>query len=208
MVDHVFLAYPSLVSLRLYTRRLLSRISRERIIEIFDRARSVRKELEIREFPVDIMKVASHVGAYVINMDIDADGYVFEIPKTVRKIKRKQYIIVVKRNSPLTRRRFVIAHEIGHIILGHIQNSPMLVQIDDGTLDGNLDERTIAMISTFELEANLFAGELLVPADKLFYLVKRAETNSLSELARLFGVSKHVVFVQSELLKLTPRLVP
>ena len=74
-----------------------------------------------------------------------------------------------KRTSDLTgRKNWTLAHEVGHIMLGH-------------TSDGEQEER----------QANCFAAELLMPELIMLELERRlARPLSVHEVRRLFGVSQ------------------
>jgi len=73
------------------------------------------------------------------------------------------HIIVSERITDACAVRFSIAHELGHLVLGHLSRPPSeLCGGVRGRL-GSEDERN------FELEANAFAGELLMPS----HLVQR-----------------------------------
>ncbi|MBB3119723.1 ImmA/IrrE family metallo-endopeptidase [Pseudoduganella violacea] len=81
-------------------------------------------------------------------------------------------------NDSLVRRRFTVAHELGHYVLGH-QDAPRDYPDSFGSKNS----------SPIEQQANKFAAELLMPA----YVVKAmalAGSNSLDELANIFVVSK------------------
>ena len=80
------------------------------------------------------------------------------------KAEKKVYIVLFNETiRSLPRRRFTLAHEIGHIYLGHL--------CDD---------------ETEEALANFFAAELLMPRVLVAAL---PHTPEASELARVFGVS-------------------
>ncbi len=79
-------------------------------------------------------------------------------------------------SSPVVRQRFTVAHELGHILLGHNSNSRI---IDFNSK--NTDEKL----------ANVFASELLVP---LPFLKKENLTNeSLTSLSNKYWVSKQMM---------------
>ena len=83
-------------------------------------------------------------------------------------------IIQVDKNCTLERQRFTTAHELGHILLGHVGKCNNLVNREPSPHD---NEREVA--------ANVFASRLLAPACILHELkVKSAE-----EIAKLCGIS-------------------
>ena len=60
--------------------------------------------------------------------------------------------ILVKQDEPIARQRFTIAHELGHIILGHV-GEYKLVNREPSTADNPIEQA-----------ANVFASRLLAPA--------------------------------------------
>jgi Zn-dependent peptidase ImmA (M78 family) len=82
-------------------------------------------------------------------------------------IKGDVHIVLTRKTIP-QRQRWTLAHEIGHICLGH-------------TCDNMSEER----------QANSFASELLLPELVVLELQKRlGRTLMVSEAAELFGVSR------------------
>lgn len=91
-------------------------------------------------------------------------------------------VIEVNASEPASARRFSVAHELGHYFLG--------TQHGDG--------------ETAEEEADAFAGELLVPKDLLRHAV--GKTARVSDLCRLFLVSREVIEIAARIHKLSDRL--
>jgi len=80
--------------------------------------------------------------------------------------------------DPRVRKRFTIAHELGHFVLGH-ERAPRDYPDSFGSRVG----------SPIEVQANQFAAELLMPVEAVRYLVSIG-TDSIDELASIFDVSK------------------
>ncbi|PSF12409.1 ImmA/IrrE family metallo-endopeptidase [Marinobacter shengliensis] len=79
--------------------------------------------------------------------------------------------------EPPYRNRFTIAHELGHVLLGHV--APGKKRKRDTTFNSNGDWD--------EVDANAFAAELLMPEA---YVREKAKTmTDISDLASFFGVS-------------------
>lgn len=74
------------------------------------------------------------------------------------------------------RNRFTIAHELGHVLLGHVN-------------EGNPRERdtTFGNYNPVERAANIFAAELVMPEMKVKELFSGA--GSVQQLSEIFGVS-------------------
>lgn len=76
------------------------------------------------------------------------------------------------------RQRFTVAHEIGHLILGH-------------TCNGRKSEFDSA--SHIETEANQFAAELLMPLEFLKKDLKSNPSADIAKLAELYWVSQEAM---------------
>ena len=93
----------------------------------------------------------------------------------------------VNARQHLHRRRFSLAHELGHFFLHRGLSEDTAVSIDNPP-DEN--EETWSK-SPQEIEADLFAGELLVPLEML----KPRRSLQIPDLAKVFLVSEQVVSV-------------
>ncbi len=87
------------------------------------------------------------------------------------------YTLGFNENHPWVRNRFTIAHEIGHLLLGYSCND-----YDDPKSKIN------------ESEADLFAGELLVP--KKFLKEDYNKNSNLDFLSKKYNVSKEVLTIK------------
>jgi Zn-dependent peptidase ImmA (M78 family) len=88
-------------------------------------------------------------------------------------------VIEYNRADPLVRRRFTVAHELGHYVLGH-DNAPR----DDAASFG------ASVRSPVERAANQFAAELLMPEDAVKKLALSGRMASVEQMAEAFKVSK------------------
>ncbi|HUN98720.1 MAG TPA: XRE family transcriptional regulator [Bradyrhizobium sp.] len=133
-----------------------------------DAARSVREEWGLGNDPIpQLAELLEERGIKILSLDLDdIDGLAAKVRRKDRNAAR---VIVIKRSTWSERKRFNLAHELGHMVLAP---SP------------GVDE---------EKAAHRFAGAFLMPADAL-----RAEVGvnrssiSLGELVALkerFGVS-------------------
>ena len=74
--------------------------------------------------------------------------------------------VIVNANSPTTRQKFTLAHELGHII----------IPWHYGTIIDEIEENIVTYNSRYwelESEANRFASEILMPFDWIFSLYKQ-----------------------------------
>ncbi len=117
-----------------------------------DAAWDILINLHISELPVDILEVcrALDVKVKYERLHNDNDG-------TARIIGGQAYIIIDP-DRPRARKRFTIAHELGHILLGHVGKYE-LVSREPSPKD-----------SPIEKAANVFASRLLAPACVLWGL--------------------------------------
>ena len=78
----------------------------------------------------------------------------------LRSVLPAERLIVVNARHPEVRRRFSVAHELGHVALGHEQ-----IDLDHAiaSIFGDDDEDFAKVDGDLEQEANAFATELLMP---------------------------------------------
>ncbi|WP_025745521.1 UvrD-helicase domain-containing protein [Kallotenue papyrolyticum] len=102
---------------------------------------------------------------------------------------------------PLSRERFIVAHELGHYVL---EGAAEITQDDAATLDERAsgeDQPEDGVVRVYntrerrEQEANLFALELLIPAEMLSQLVQQPDW-TVAGLAEAFGVSTDALRTQ------------
>lgn len=138
------------------------------------------------EPPFDSVKIANAAGAKVYTVDFDPeDGE--EISGSVI-IKDGEPVIYVARNHLRVRQRFTIAHEVGHLALGHLDNF-------EGELIDDAKRLRSATWNKEEREANAYAAELLMSK----YWVKRAISagiRTIDELSVLFDVSGQAMSIR------------
>jgi len=139
---------------------------------IEDLVGKARKSVAFDKLPVPTDKIAEKLGLKIVE---------FEFPESFSGVLRKERGVVgVNKNHPLVRRRFTIAHEMGHFILGH-----------DGD---SIDEQSDRPMS-LEREANTFASHLLIPTDLVIASVQKVGLD-LKTLAREFGVSEQAMTIR------------
>lgn len=91
------------------------------------------------------------------------------------------------------RYRFTIAHELAHACLAHYS-------VDKSTV--HLTYRLEKSDSEQEVDANIFAGELLIPENTLTRVISELIFPSVQALADIFAVSKTVMLARLEYLKI------
>ena len=111
--------------------------------------------------------------------------------------KNEQDVIGVNKNHPTNRRRFTIAHELGHLILNHqgmlfVDKEPKLYR-DIKSQDGSLRQ---------ERQANKFAAEILMHEEMLIVELKNYEardfddTEYLNRITNKFKVSVQALTIR------------
>lgn len=154
--------------------------------QIERRAKEILVQHGLYAVPVDPVDLASKLGIAVHNAKFADDSLAGLIAKRAGHTQ-----ILVEQSDPPYRKRFSIAHEIGH----HFMHLPNDGEIVDKRVDMFREKLTVAAARSEqrnrEIEANWFAAALLMPEE----LVREcwAENPSVIILARLFNVSEEAM---------------
>lgn len=139
-------------------------------------AQKVIKAAGITVAPVSLQRVIEHLQE-TYRLDVKrmqiGDG-VSGLLVVCKQVDDEYATIGFNSAHPWCRRRFTIAHEIGHLIFGHNH-------VED-------------IKNHNEIEANAFAGELLVPT--AFIKSDFSRMPDLRELAKLYRVSDHALTIK------------
>jgi len=141
-----------------------------------DKVRTILTKLEVKNAPVPVQKAAELFSISVLQYSY--------FPKNISGTMISQEdlsVIGVNAQMAEVRKRFTIAHELGHFLLGHDHN-----RLIDETFDSK-DYR--------EQEANKFAAELLMPHDFLKEDVK-VKGITVTELAKKYIVSEQAMSIR------------
>jgi Zn-dependent peptidase ImmA (M78 family) len=150
-------------------------------------ARKLLSDRGITAPPVEVEAVARSLGLRVV--------LVRRGPGFDGQLLRERMLIEVDEGKPFNRRRFTIAHEIGHFQLKH---SPVVCVTDDRTI---ADPKDIN-----ERQANTFASEMLMAEPWVREHWPRLK--NIQAMAVAFSVSEQAMFYRLEglnLLGLPPR---
>lgn len=153
-------------------------------------AKKLLSSCSIKKPPVPVEKIADFLGAAIIYEPFkgqdEISGMLFRNEDSI--------IIGINLSHHKNRRRFSIAHEIGHLVLHDKE-----VFIDKVVRVNFRDSRSSMAIDSEEIEANAFAATLLMPRDfvqkEINKLLDRKDSRSfdkeklISSLARIFQVS-------------------
>lgn len=150
------------------------------------RAITLRLRYGAADLPVDVRRLAKLEG-----IQVDRTDFGDEISGVLIKDGGRAIIGINGRDAP-TRQRFTIAHELGHFLL-HADRGLDVVHRRDGNSSTGHDP--------LEVEANQFAAELLMPADRVRHLFNKQpfdfdDETALRKLATTFGVSPRAMAVR------------
>jgi Zn-dependent peptidase ImmA (M78 family) len=101
----------------------------------------------------------------------------------IEKDNNGKVTIYYNPNHHENRRRFTIAHELGHYILGHLNENQKLYR--DFTNDFQTNT-----YNPKEVEANKIAARILMPEDKIRFLIFEKGITSIKKLAKIMKVSE------------------
>jgi Zn-dependent peptidase ImmA (M78 family) len=168
------------------TRAAKSRNPRRRAAEVLEEAGVTTKPV-----PVEVIAQQKGIALRYMPLDESLSGMIF-----------MQYgvpTVVVNSLHHANRRRFSVAHELGHYEL-HMAAIGSDVHVDKRFLARDANSST--GFDAKEIEANRFAAELLVPRAMLVEELHgrmvdlEADDELLGELADKFGVSKQMMSIR------------
>lgn len=152
----------------------------------------ILKNFPAVSLPIKVEDVAKHRGLKVVAYPLE------EEVSGVLAIKNGEGTIGYNQNEPRVRRRFTIAHELGHFEL-HRDKSDLFVDkqfIYRSKTSGDTPENQI-----MEQEANYFASAILMPSDMVRKEVDKikldlADEKAIEKLAAIFDVSTTAMSVR------------
>lgn len=155
--------------------------------------------------PVDVYAIAQALNATVREVpheDDELSGFLLKVPAS------KTVLIGINKGHSPTRRRFTLAHELGHLIL-HSFDKVHVDKTGYGSGYGRLklrDGLSGAGVDPEEIEANFFAAELLMPHwmlerdlsafPSLDFTNERAFSTVLQDLAKRYKVSPQALNIR------------
>lgn len=144
--------------------------------------------------PVDVAQLAKAMGTTIVLdlLDPEVSGLLYR--------ESDHVVIAVNRDHAENRRRFTIAHELGHLQLH--EGRPLIVDHVVRARINLRDQRSSLATDREEVEANRFAAVLLMPPDFVHEQVQRIMKRGLGEhatieaLARNFRVSPQAMEIR------------
>jgi Zn-dependent peptidase ImmA (M78 family) len=137
----------------------------------------------LETIPVDPVVLANRLGISVHNAKFSDDNLVGMIAKRGGTVT-----MLINATDPPFRKRFTIAHELGHHFL-HLLEDGDYVDGEANLFRGPGDEtKEITPERRREIQANMFAAALLMPEDAVREHWPRVR--KIESMARLFNVSE------------------
>jgi Zn-dependent peptidase ImmA (M78 family) len=153
------------------------------------KVKALLREQGIHRPPIPVEKIARKLGLEVRYEPLQGDLY-----GALVRGDGENYIGVNSLNHP-NRRRFTIAHELGHFIL----HEGIKVHIDKGLRVNWRDDESSQAVSDEEMEANRFAAELLMPLPFLSEDIKKLKSvdqETVALLANRYRVSAQAMSIR------------
>lgn len=169
-----------------------------------DQAMNILKELDINEVPIPLDKIAGQFGIYIQEEELGngISGILIR--------EGNNTVIGVNESDVDSRKRFTIAHEIGHFVM-HPGNE---LHIDRKFKVNFRDKNSSLANNIEEMEANAFAAALLMPEKKINQFVNQKltqgidieDSDELQSIADKFKVSKQALLIRLSKLGLIEQL--
>jgi hypothetical protein len=169
-------------------------------------AAQLLKSTGLQTVPVPVERIAKYLGAQVQFAPFDGDlsGLIYrEEDEAGAPVAT---IIGINSSHAPTRRRFTLAHEIGHFVLGHLDGETLGQMHIDRKFKAR-DARSSQAVDPQEIDANAFAAALLMPAQLLREDFKKFRFDSIecfdyeddelaSALAERYNVSLQAMLIR------------
>lgn len=157
--------------------------------DVENRASEILRRHGLFSVPVDPVVLANREGIKVHNATFSDDALSGMIAK-----RGSNVTLLVNQSDPPYRKRFTIAHELGHHFLHLMGDGDFVdskVDLFRNTEPADTVQENVTPQRRAEIQANQFAAALLMPAE----LVRSAyrKTEDLTELAREFNVSEEAM---------------
>lgn len=162
-------------------------------LSAFHTSQTFADELGLCSYPVDIFDVIDGCNNILVSSFSDYKVWAncqglpcndtLKDAKCYKLLDRNIFMIVYNERQPKKRITFSLAHELAHIVLGHLDDERTEIE------RGGLDDYTYFMM---EGAANTFAGNFLAPPILIHEVVVRMRFHADS-IAQIFGLSKQAV---------------
>lgn len=155
-------------------------------------------DYNIKSLPVSVLSIAKSAGIKVIKNSKARMNLLSPNESGISVLIGKQWYIVYNDKSTRQRNRFTVAHELGHIFLGHELEKR-----------NQMTQTFIKSETNAEQEANIFASRLLAPACVLWSLGLRnsdeiASVCDISHTAAKFRAERMVTLYKRNRFLIAP----
>ncbi|WP_310571224.1 ImmA/IrrE family metallo-endopeptidase [Gemmatimonas sp.] len=154
-----------------------------------DAALALLKQHKVTMPAVDVEALARACGLAVVFVEVEGklSGQLYP---------DQREIVINTRGRSRERQRFTLAHELGHWRLTH-HLSDMPLPADTLGYSGVFEQDSESEgRSAFEIEANTFASELLIPSPWIRKIAKPLSAGLPQQLAQTYDVSREAMFYQ------------
>ena len=159
---------------------------------INSKVNTILDSLEEITLPIDIEKIAKRRGVKVVSYPLGEDV------SGLLSIEHGEGTIGYNKGEPKVRKRFTIAHELGHYEL-HKDKSDLFV--DKQFIYRSTQSRDTPAKQVMEQEANAFASAILMPTELVRKEVDKIQIDlgneqAIEQLAKIFDVSTTAMSVR------------
>ena len=163
--------------------------------EIEHRAQQVLLQHGLYSLPIDPVHLANKLGVTVNNAKFADDSLAALIAKRGHTTR-----IFVEQSDPPYRKRFSIAHELGHHFLHLVEDGEIIDKRTDMFREKEPSGGPISEERLREIQANWFAAALLMPAELV--RIEWDKHLSMSDMAKTFNVSEEAMGYRLDTLNL------
>ena len=149
-------------------------------------AKEILSQHGLFSLPVDPVFLANRLGITVSNAKFSDESSAALIAKRGNSTR-----IFVEQSDPPYRKRFSIAHELGHHFLHLVNDGDILDTHTDMFREKEPTEGPISERRLREIQANWFAASLLMPED--FVKAEWERNPNVAHLAQVFNVSREAM---------------
>lgn len=171
-----------------------------KLAEIESRAATVLRQAGALSAPVDLHKVAAHLKVEIHEQTLE------DVVSGVLVIQGDERHILVNRTHHPNRKRFSIAHELGHLVLHHERGDRLFIdkhlsiyQRVGSATSPAYQQPGASTTPADEKQANQFASALLMPREILLFATKDKDhwdELDIATLASQFGVSEQALTIR------------
>jgi Zn-dependent peptidase ImmA (M78 family) len=142
---------------------------------IINKAKQLLQQFGGVTAPIDVEGICKELGIRFIEKELDDNVSGFLL------LKGTQPSIVINTNHETEgRRRFTIAHELGHFVL-HKSQTVHILSDDLVSVIKYRNETSTLGVDVEEIEANRFAAELLMPEELIINYINEKNLTMISE---------------------------